>query len=245
MKILILFTLTLSLPTYAQEMCQAPGIASLIKQVSELSSCLGPEMDYRYSLSKDCSYSVQSTVVIPSDIPSAMDFMFQKVTNPRINFASADKNDVAAYTLNGNQQVITAKKKGQKVNLYSTCTQSGNAQQASFKCVLDVNRSKFKKIISIQLFERNETVITCKTLNKYAKECTFRTVGKAKSIPLLGSACELAPKGAAETFSAVYRLSHYLTHGNVNDISRGDRMVSDFNRKVAANPHVVSGSAPK
>lgn len=220
---------------FAQGTCKVDPFKDLKTSIGYLQDALClPSAKFNFTLAPDCSYKLTTEVEIPSD-DDLSDFVEQKIINPKVNFASADKTKVLKYALaptgeNTYNQVMKVKKKGISVEVHSFCRLSGG----TFACKVDTHKSKFKGIIPI--FERNDTVITCVAKNPDMKKCTFVTSGKAKSIPFLAGACDLAAPGAAETIESTYRLAHYITHGNTNNISKANQSILAFRKKAKDNP---------
>lgn len=200
-----------------------------------------PRMKMSYTLNKECQYTVVSTVEIPNT-DSLQSFM-NKVIDPKVNFASANKEMLVKQTLtregNSYKQVAVVKKSGTTVDLISKCRYSKEASdEVIFSCDVDADKSKSRGIISIRPFQYNSSSISCKVSSPGIKKCVFKTVGKAKSIPMVKGHCELASPGATETFDSTYRLAHYLTHGNVRNIKRGKAAVDKFYRNSKDHPQI-------
>lgn len=197
-----------------------------------------PKATFSYELSSACVYKVITEVQIPNNRPLS-EFM-EKVTNPAVNLASSDREKIINTKVtpegNGFKQVITAKKKGFSVDILSNCEYSKKtSSEMVYECKVNPTKTTFK---TFKLFEFNETVISCKVLSQEMKSCTFKTTGKAKSIPFVGNSCKLASPGAADTFEASYRLAHYLTHGDVRNVHRGDEAVSRFYQRSKDHPQI-------
>jgi hypothetical protein len=197
------------------------------------------KMKMKYRLDPDCRYTLVSEVTIPSTIQSAKEFISSEIMNPAINFASSDKDEVLGYQLNkatdGYEQIIKVKKNGFSTRIYSACSNLlGDEQEASFVCIVDTKKTKFKGMI--KLFKENETRIECSKADTNIMKCTFRTIGRANSIPFFGDSCDLAAPGASDTFKATYRLAHYLTYGNVDSLRSGDSAISRLYLKAKDHP---------
>lgn len=227
--------LLLSGQAWAQGTCAIDPFKDLKAQISALQDplCL-PVMKFNYTLTPDCSYRLNTEI----EIPNADDldhFMTEKIINPKVNLASADKTKILKYSLTPSgagtfNQLMRVKKKGISVEVNSVCRLTGGV----FACRVDTNKSKFKGILPI--FERNETTITCSQKSPGLKKCSFVTAGKAKSIPFVAGACDMAAPGAAETIESTYRLAHYITHGNTNNLTKANQAILAFRKKAKDNP---------
>lgn len=235
MKILILtvsflYSLSIQAVMLAPELCEEDPLKDML-EITEYKES-GLEMSFDYSLSKDCTYTVSSEVSIPNS--ESLDQFMKRLLDPAVNLASADRSKVTDMKVTPSgpefKQIATAKKNGIKAEIISTCKFTAKTDhQAIYVCKTNVDQSKTKGIASFKLFDRNETMISCQSGNP--KKCRFITVGKAKSL-LTKSSCDLAAPGATETFETTYRLAHYLTYGNVNNIKAGKDVVDRFYLKA-------------
>jgi hypothetical protein len=236
LKASVLVTLLWMGNAWSQGICTVDPFKDLKGQLANLQDplCL-PSMKYSYTLNQDCSYRLVSEVEIPSPIEDVDDFMKSKIINPAVNLASANRAEVLAYGIAPSgpgtyNQVMQVKKKGMTTKIFSQCRLTGG----TFACAVDATRTKFKGMFP--LFVKNETTITCSNKAAGLKKCSFTTVGKAAGIPFVAGACELAAPGAAETFEQIYRLAHYITHGNVTNLNKVDQSILGFRNKAKGNP---------
>jgi hypothetical protein len=218
------------------EVDQFQALKEFIENVQSVSEF--PHMKMSYSLSADCVYTLTSEVEI-SDDNSLKDFMINKIINPKMTIESnRDRvldNTVTEQKSGGYKQVTTVKKDGLSVDIESSCKFLKKfSDEISYECRVNPSKSKFKGIF--KLFDSNLTLISCKPGLEGIKKCIFKTIGKANSIPLIGNSCDLASAGAAETFESIYRLSHYITHGNVANINRGKEAIDRFYSKAQKHP---------
>lgn len=245
-KIIILSLLTISFSAQSAEMCEVESSITEVKsQIHDLQNmmCL-PKISYIYSRGADCGYNLGVTIDIPSNIPSAQDFLMNKMMNPSVNLASADRSMMLAYSLKSKglsqkkepifEQIVKGKKSGVSMNVYSSCVNRGNPTQSTMICVTDAKRSA---VLFVHPIAYSTTSVTCINLNASTKRCVVNNAAKLNDLPLgKGKSCELAPKAAAQGIMAFYRLAHFITHGHAEGLERGSKMVEKFRKSVARNP---------
>jgi hypothetical protein len=197
-----------------------------------------PKMKMKYSLSPGCEYNLESKVTFPAKGKSPVD-VIRSMLEPANNLASANRDILLKQTLTSSgqsfKQVSTVTKNYVQVNVITNCNMGlVTSAEAKLNCVVDEKNSKSNGMITIKPFQYNSSSTTCKpnVLDKSLVDCVFKTTGKASSLPLKSS-CSLAAGGAVETFESIYRLTHFLTHGNVKNISRGKTVVDRFYKRAS------------
>jgi hypothetical protein len=230
---LAIFLMLINLPTYALFSELNPNDVDEGDRITRLAevfmAATYPQMKMSYELSSSCEYKVESLVTLPSFGRSPQDIIHSLVdshthlqsSNPEIlkgyNIEFKDKDNFIQSTL--------VSKTGIEVKVINQC--SFKNKKSSYRCEVDVGKTESTGIFKFRPFIFNHLSVSCYRSNNDLLKCSFKTKGKASSV-LHRSSCSLAAGGATETFESIYRLTHYLTHGNVNDISRGKNKIDQF-----------------
>ena len=207
--LLISSSLLIASHAQAMDLCDSTGPIEDFEEINILLNA--PSIKARYELTKNCDYHVETTALVSTS--KSLPEFFKQITDPKVNYASANKDMVQEYTVKKNadgsfEQKVKASKNFMTATVTNTCRYTlETSEKIVYECKLKDGGG---------VLEYNSTIITCSHNSQGAVKCVFTISGKAKNMYIKGP-CALAAGGAAETVQGVFRLMEYVTFGSVDE----------------------------
>jgi hypothetical protein len=239
-KLLLILSLTCLSPLNLRAFDQFPlkcDEENQLKGLKDFEDILGnmdyPKMKVKYTLAPDCKYTLESRVIVPAQNKSPKQ-MIMEYMSPNNNLSSANrdilKNQTFVSSKKGFIQTSKVTKSLMSATVQSKCNYTlDNPKQSEIECNVLPENSKIDSWPYPQIINHGTSKINCSYLSTDSNymDCKFSTIGRSNRI-LHRSACSLAAGGATESFEGIYRLSHYITHKNVRNISAAKAKIDEF-----------------